>query len=60
MDRGKTAQWVAILIAVVWTVSFVADLLLPRYDPPASVQAALVLALGFLFGSELTGRKRND
>lgn len=40
----------AVVITVVWAVSFVADLLIPDYDPPSSVGTAMLLVAGALFG----------
>lgn len=54
----KLAGIIAVVITVVWTVSFLADLLEPRYDPPPTVHALMMLVAGAAFAGSVTGRSR--
>lgn len=43
---------VAVVVTVVWGISFVADILIPAYTPPTNVHMALMVVLGGVFGSQ--------
>jgi len=49
---------IAILITVVWAVSFVADAVNKTYEPPPSVHPLMLMVAGAAFGSEML-RTRN-
>jgi hypothetical protein len=53
---------VAYVITGVWVISFTVDLLTRSYEPPTGVQALMVLAAGYLFGTGAFRRngKEND
>lgn len=56
MDRKLTVVFgYAILVA--WLVSFVVDIVVPTYDPPAAIHAALMVVVGALFGHSVLSRK---
>lgn len=48
-DRHLRVSLAAVITAA-WAVSFVADLLIPEYDPPSSGGALMLLVAGALFG----------
>lgn len=41
---------IALVVTVVWAASFVADLLVPTYDPPTELHAAMLMVVGGIFG----------
>lgn len=47
---------VAIVVTIVWGISFVADILIPDYIPPTNVHMALMVVLGGVFGSQFIKR----
>lgn len=47
---------VAVVVTVVWGISFVADILIPAYTPPTNVHMALMVVLGGVFGSQFIKR----
>lgn len=47
---------VALVVAVVWATSFVADILVKTYTPPNEVHLALMVVLGGVFGSQFIRR----
>lgn len=53
-------QVVTVLIIVMWAVSFLADLLNPKYDPPDYVNPLIMLVGGYLFATTATKDKEKD
>jgi hypothetical protein len=47
---------VAVVVTIVWGISFVADILIPDYVPPTNVHMALMVVLGGVFGSQFIKR----
>lgn len=47
---------VAVVVTVVWGISFIADILIPDYSPPTNVHMALMVVLGGVFGSQFVKR----
>jgi len=47
---------VAVVVTIVWAVSFTADILVPEYEPPTNVHMALMVVLGGVFGSQFVKR----
>lgn len=66
-DRNGTlsrlSAGVAVVIVAVWVVTVIADVLVPRYEIPLSVNAAIGLVATYLFASrevaKMVERKRN-
>jgi hypothetical protein len=58
-EESKLPVVVAILITVVWIVSFIVDLLNAKYDPPPTVGALMLLAAGWLFGKGMLPGPKN-
>lgn len=52
METSKLATGVAIVITAAWSASFVADMLVVRYDPPALITPLMLSVAGWLFGGE--------
>lgn len=52
-----TRRWlndgITVVVTGIWAMSFVADIFMRAYEPPAAVHAALLLVLGPLFGIRL-------
>jgi hypothetical protein len=64
MDTGgevnrRLAAVIAVVITVVWTISFTADLLNPQYSPPPTVHALMMLVAGAAFGGSVLGKRSN-
>lgn len=43
---------VALVVALVWATSFVADIIITDYTPPNEVHLALMVVLGGVFGAQ--------
>jgi len=43
---SKLTRIVVLAVTGVWVVSFIADLFLPNYDPPAATSAAMMAIVG--------------
>lgn len=43
----------AIVITVAWTVSFIVDIEVQGYDPPASIHPLMMIVAGAVFGEGL-------
>lgn len=52
MEENRLATWVAGIITACWTASFVADMLIVKYEPPALVTPLMLSVAGWLFGGE--------
>lgn len=50
LDKRITNAF-AIVILVAWSISFIADIVIVKYDPPASVHAAMMAVVGSVFVS---------
>lgn len=50
---------IALVVTIAWTVSFVADILIPEYDPPGSVGTLMLLVAGALFGEGVVRGVKN-
>lgn len=46
----------AILVALVWAVSFIVDALSDKYEPPVAIHGAMMVVLGAVFGVQLVKR----
>lgn len=53
--ENKITTGVAIVITMVWTASFVADLFIMGYEPPPSVMPLMLATAGYLFGKGALG-----
>ena len=49
----KLASAIAVVVTAVWTVSFVADILIKNYDPSPFVHLAMMAVVGAAFGSSV-------
>jgi hypothetical protein len=58
-EESRLPVLIACLITVIWTVSFIVDLLNPKYDPPPTVGALMLLAAGWLFGKGIMPGLKN-
>jgi hypothetical protein len=53
IEQGKAAIHIAYIVTAVWVASFLADLFIETYEPRPEVQALMLAAAGFLFGSQV-------
>lgn len=51
---------IAFVITVAWSISFILDSILPRYDPPESVHALMLIVAGAAFTGTLVRQKNGD
>lgn len=56
----KAVTFIAILVAVVWAISMLADAAMRTFEASPGVQAVMMLVSGALFGSNLIPRRKND
>lgn len=49
----KLTNGIAIVVTFVWTVSVLADILLPNYDPQPYVHFAMMAVVGAAFGASV-------
>lgn len=50
---------IAVVVTMVWAVSFVADIVSKDYAPPAGIHLAFMLVLGSIFGAQLISKGSN-
>lgn len=53
----KVVNAIALVVTIVWAITFMADIALEAYNPPGGIHAALMLVLGGVFGSQLVKGK---
>ncbi|AWY05206.1 hypothetical protein SEA_MARGARET_26 [Gordonia phage Margaret] len=53
---------VILVVVVVWAVNFVAQLVVPSYEPPAGIDAIMLAIIGLIAGaaSQLGGRNSKE
>lgn len=56
--RGRLALIAASVILTAWTISFIMDIAVKTYDPPASVTPLAMASVGFLFGAEVMAKMK--
>ncbi len=44
---------IAVSVTIIWSVSFVADILVKTYDPPGAIHVAFMVILGGVFGLQI-------
>lgn len=57
MDKFRIA--IGGVVTLVWSVSYFADILMPKYEPPVGVHAVMMIVAGALFGSGIFRREGN-
>ncbi|MGH2374566.1 MAG: hypothetical protein ACRDIC_14750 [bacterium] len=53
---ARLTAYIAILVSVVWAVSFIADILIPTYDPSPFVHLAMMTVVGAAFSHSVLRR----
>lgn len=56
----KAVTFIAILVAIVWAISMLADAAMQTFEASPGVQAVMMLVSGALFGSNLIPRRKSD
>lgn len=63
-SRFAHAKWVltalTVIVCVTWLITFAARLMHHTYEGSAAVDTAMLLALGFWFGSSALSRDKED
>lgn len=59
-SNNKVATGLAIVITVVWAISFIVDVIVTAYDPPASVHALMMMVAGAVFGEGLLKTRKGS
>lgn len=49
---------IALVVTVVWSASFVADILIMSYSPPSAIHVAFMVILGGIFGVQIVQGKK--
>jgi hypothetical protein len=52
IDQGRAAIHIAYIVTAIWVLSFFADIFVESYEPRPEVQALMLAAAGFLFGTQ--------
>lgn len=52
----KLRYTVVVVVMVVWTVGFLADIALESYEPPWSLHLAMIAVIGVVLGTGSVGR----
>lgn len=52
-SNNKIATILAVVITIAWAISFMIDIVIKEYDPPASVHALMMIVAGAVFGEGL-------
>lgn len=50
---------IALTVLGVWCVSFIVDMALIRYDPPAAINAIMLIVVGSIFGGSVIKKSGN-
>lgn len=58
-SNNRIAFILAIVITAAWAISFIVDIVVKEYDPPASVHALMMIVAGAVFGEGLLKSGRN-
>ena len=59
--NNRIATNLAIVITILWAISFIVDIVVKEYDPPATVHALMMIVAGAVFGEGfLKPGKNND
>lgn len=56
---NKNATILAYGVGVIWAASMIYDAFSNTYDPPAGIQAAFILVLGWIIGGRVANRNGN-
>lgn len=56
----RVVNAIAIIVTLVWAVTFLADIGLKEYQPPAGINVAFMLVLGAIFGIKAIGSKYEE
>jgi len=51
-------NFIALVVTVVWAASFVADVMMKNYNPPAQIHAVMLAIVGALFGFQVVHRTK--
>lgn len=51
---------IVVVVALVWTVSMVADIFLADYSPPAALHGAMTAVVGGVLGTRFVGNKNES
>ena len=57
---ARTMDWVVIIVSLVWGGSFVTDMVVTTYDPPAGLHQVMMLLIGFLVAGRSQAEKTED
>jgi len=62
MGRDKVANVVLVVVTIVWALNFVADVLVPSYQPSPEINAPFMAIVGIIFatGGRESGRGGNE
>lgn len=56
----RIVNGIAVLVSIVWAISFVADIVIATYDPSPFVHLAMMTVVGAAVGSNVLKRKDDD
>lgn len=59
MDKRLTAV-IAIVITAAWAVSFLVDIVNPRYEVPAGIHPLMLIVAGAAFGGAVFGKDKKQ
>jgi hypothetical protein len=48
---------IAVVVTLIWSLSFLADIVIKDYQPPASIHIAFMFILGGIFGFQIVNGK---
>lgn len=59
MDR-RVSNLIALVVTVVWAASFLADIALSSYEPPAALHAIMMTVAGAAFAGSVVKKNGSD
>ena len=57
---AKVINGIAIAVTVVWSASFLADMMMPEYNPPSQIHTIMLAIVGAIFGFQVTRRNKSN
>jgi hypothetical protein len=58
--NNRLVNWLAVVITVIWAISFVLDAVITKYDPPESVHALMLIVAGAAFTGTVIKTRNGD
>lgn len=55
---SKVANFLVLVVTIVWAASFIADISLVDYNPPTQIHTVMLSIVGSIFGFQIINRSK--